>query len=201
MKICYLQSSPKTLLLFGSLHPILSTIDRIHKATILVYQTWFTSSTHVSSLQDLLHQCHQRSGSSIAMPWAHRIYATSNRVHRIGSTPWKTVSTAADLLHRRPRPPHRIYFTDDRVHHTGLASPTPSCTSPEMPSLSRRTPCARQPRRSAIGFIVGCYLYVDILRREFLGCDLISAFTFAISSFYCHTPRIVMSCVCVPSSS
>jgi hypothetical protein len=151
MKICYLQSSPKTLLLFGSLHPILSNSDRIHKATILVYQTWFTSSTHVSSLQDLLHQCHQRSGSSIAMPWAHRIYATSNRVHRIGSTPWKTVSTAADLLHRRPRPPHRIYFTDDRVHHIGLASPTPSCTSPKMPSLSRRTPCARQPRRSAIG--------------------------------------------------
>jgi hypothetical protein len=80
-----------------------------------------------------------------------------------------------------------------------------------MPSYSRRTPRPRRPRRSAVGtlarflaimfFIAGCYLYVGIFHREFLGCDLVFAFAFAISSFYRHTPRIVMSCVCVPGSS
>jgi hypothetical protein len=136
---------------------------------------------------------------------------TPPTVHRTGSSPPKTVSTAPNLFHRRPRPMHRIYFTDDRVHRTGSASPTPSCTSPKMASWSRRTPHPRRSRRSVIGtlarflavmfFIAGCYLYVGILHREFLGCVLVSAFAFDISSsFYRHTPRIVMSCVCVPGS-
>jgi hypothetical protein len=165
----------------------------------------------MSSLQDLLHQCHRRSSSSKAMPWAHQTYATGNRVHRTGSTTPTTVSTAPELLHQRPRPTHQIYFTDDHIHRAGSASPTPSCASPEMPSRSHRTPRPRRPGRCTVGtlarflavmfFTAGCYLYVGILHREFLGCVLVSAFAFDISSsFYRHTPRIVMSCVCVPGS-
>jgi hypothetical protein len=145
------------------------------------------------------------------MPSAQRIYATSNCIHSTRSTPPKNESTALDLLHRQPRPPHQIYFTNDRVHRTWSASPTPSCTSPKMPSHSHCTPHPCRPCRSAVGtlarflavtfFIVGCYLYIGILHHEFLGCDLVSVFAFAISSFYRHIPRIVMSCVCVPSSS
>jgi hypothetical protein len=191
--------------------PILSATHGIHKAAILVYWTWFTSSTHASSLQDLLHQRRWRSDSSTAMPWVYRIYATGNCINRTGSTPPKIVSTKPDLLNWRLCLPPRIYFTDDRVHRTGLASLSPSCASPKMPSRSRRTPRPRRPRRSTVGtlarflaiifFIARCNLYVGILHRELLGCDLVSAFAFAISSFYPHTPRIVMSCLCVPGSS
>jgi hypothetical protein len=144
----------------------------------------------VSTASDLLHQ-------RLCLP--HRIYSTDDHIHRTGSTPPMIAPTAPDLLHRWPHPPHRISITYSLVRLTWnaqplLPHPSPSSTPPQRGRYS--SPIPRCNVFYCWMLLICWYLapWISWLRFNFCLC-------IGSSSFYRHTPCIVMSCVCVPGSS